>query len=196
MSSPPLPSTPLAGRLVWLAAEVRAEKDEAGMIAAALAELFARLLTCLAGFAARLAAGTLPRSEPRVVTGCTPAVASVPPGLLPRVFGWLGGLLPTGEAIALPRSLFQARYSASPLSLREGPGEGFIRQEVYHHYLPSEGYLPQPLPQGGGLARRQQEGASRWCCLRFGGNNPPRPPDRFGTAISAISKHDLNVTIP
>jgi len=114
MSTPPLPSAPLAARLAWLAAEVRAEKDEAGMIAAAIAELFARLITGLAGLAARLKAGALPQMRPWDTHSlATPAVAPVVPGLLPRVFGWLGGLLPLGGAMA-PTPDMTFRSTAPP----------------------------------------------------------------------------------
>lgn len=95
MSLPPLPSAPLAARLAWLAGEVRAEKDDVGMIVAVFIEAFARLLTRLAGFAARIEAGTPPQPGPRTATTSISDGASVAPGLLTRVFGWLDGLLPT-----------------------------------------------------------------------------------------------------
>jgi len=82
-----------------MAAEARADKDEAGMIAAALIEVFARLLTALAGLAARIAAGHPPRPELRAITA--PATAPVVAGLLPRVRGWLGGRKKQAGPIAL-----------------------------------------------------------------------------------------------
>jgi len=99
MSSPQLPPTSVAAALAGLAADVRADKDDAGMIGAAIGELFARLLTCLARLMARVEAGTLPQSQPRDTTVAigTPAA----PGLLTGLFGWLGGLLPVGGSVAV-----------------------------------------------------------------------------------------------
>ena len=120
MSSLPLPSAPLAARLGWLAAEARAEKAEAGLIAAALIEVFARLLTCLARLTSRLEAGTLP--EPRATLPSAARALGAAPGLLPRVFGWLGGLLPIGGAIALPHRMTLPRAQAGS-EFRQAPAQ-------------------------------------------------------------------------
>ena len=173
MSSPPLPSTPFADRFAWLAGEVRAEKDDAGMIVALFIELFARLLGRLAGIAARIEAGTLPRPEPRdipALDAAACAAAPVAPGLLPRVFGWLGGLLPTGGPVA------RARHSPNVgvgvrglpciLPLREGlsPFSQPIRSVSCGQSSPSVVYaepLPRPLPQWEGRRR----GAANDACV-------------------------------
>ena len=99
MSSSPLPSAPLADRLSWLAGEVRSEKDEAGMIVAVFIEMFARLLTRLAGCVARIEAGTLPTPEGSAAPA--PVAAPVAPGLSPRA---LEGMLPVGGPIAPRRA--------------------------------------------------------------------------------------------
>jgi len=144
MSSPPLPSAPLADRLAWLAAEARADKDEAGMIAAALIEVFARLLTCLAGLVARREVGTLEQPPLRAISAPSGAAAPVvlpleDPSYLPAS---LAGGMPTtrpqvtfvppspgargrGRISPARRSIgtTSRRRTPSPVPSRKGTGE-------------------------------------------------------------------------
>jgi|GEM_PF-6841808 len=154
MSPPPLPAAPLAARLAWLAGEVRAEKDDAGMIVAAFIEMFARLLGRLAGFVGRIEAGRLqlaqaPVAPVRPAAVLAPSAGPVARGLLPRVFGWLGGMLPIGGRVVLATDLagpcIEAGRSSS-LRSSEKAGEWVGRSEMRAAILPAGG-TPPPAPR-------------------------------------------------